>query len=644
MKIKIIIYSSLLIAFFLQNGYSQKSKIAAADKKYDSYSYVDAIKTYERVAEKGYKDEKMFQKLGNAYYFNAELQKAAKWYTELFAMNTNQDPEYFYRYSQSLKSIGKYDKANEMLEQFNKKSGNDNRAKLFANNKNYLEEIKANSGRYTVTNAEINSEFSDYGSAILGNKLIFASSRPNESGSNKVFKQTNESFTDILASEIAADGKMAAPTLFGGKEINSKFHESSPVFSKDGKTVYFTRNNFLDSKKGKDATRTMLLKIYKAKLEGDSWGAVTELSFNSNNYNVAHPALSPDNKTLYFASDMPGTLGQSDIFKVAIKADGTFGTPVNLGNTINTEGRESFPFVSEDNKLYFASDGRPGLGGLDIFMSKIEANGSFKVVENIGTPINSSQDDFALIIDSENKGYFSSNRTGGKGFDDIYMFKQIICKQKLEGIITDIESSQMLSNVKVSLFNEKFELLKETISNDKGLYSFEVECGKNYYVRTELVDYVTKESTISIGTQDGVTNLAIAIEKEACKVIVGGDLAKCFGIKVIYFDLDKSLITDKAVFELEKILDVLKQNPKMKIDVRSHTDSRQSANYNQSLSERRAKATLACLVKNGIEANRLTGKGYGESQLLNNCSDNVKCTEEEHQINRRSEFIVVAIE
>ena len=202
----------------------------------------------------------------------------------------------------------------------------------------------------------------------------------------------------------------------------------------------------------------------------------------------------------------------------------------------------------------------------------------------------------------------------------------------------------MLSNVKVSLFNEKFELLKETISNDKGLYSFEVECGKNYYVRTELIDYVTKESTISVGTQDGVTNLAIAIEKAACKVVVGGDLAKCFGIKVIYFDLDKSLITDKAVFELEKILDVLKQNPKMKIDVRSHTDSRQTANYNQLLSDKRAKATVAWLVKNGIEANRLSGKGYGESQLLNNCSDNVKCTEEEHQINRRSEFIVVAIE
>lgn len=644
MKIKNIVYSTLLIAIFMQNGYSQKSKVAAADKKYDSYSYVDAIKTYERVAEKGYKDEKMFQKLGNAYYFNAELQKAAKWYAELFGMNTNQDPEYYYRYSQSLKSIGQYDKANEMLEQFNKKSGNDNRAKLYATNKNYLEEIKANSGHYTISNAEINSEFSDYGSTLLGNKLLFASSRPIEGGSKKVFKQTNESFTDILAAEIAPDGKFSVPVQFGGKEINSKFHESTPVFSKDGKTVYFTRNNFLDGKKGKDATRTMLLKLYKATLEGETWGNVTELSFNSNNYNVAHPTLSPDNKTLYFASDMPGTLGQSDIFKVAIKADGTFGNPVNLGNSINTEGRESFPFISEDNKLYFASDGRPGLGGLDIFMSKIQGNGTFKDVENMGTPINSSQDDFALIVDSKNKGFFTSNRTGGKGLDDIYQFTQIQCKQKLEGTITDVESSQMLSSVKVSLYNEKFELLKETVSNDKGLYSFDVECGKNYYVRTELTDYVTKESTITIGTQDGVTNLAIAIEKAACKVIVGGDLAKCFGIKVIYFDLDKSLITTKAAFELEKILDVLKQNPKMKIDVRSHTDSRQTAKYNQLLSDRRAKATIAWLVKNGIEANRLSGKGYGESQLLNNCSDNVKCTEEEHQVNRRSEFIVVAIE
>ena len=644
MKIKNIVYSTLLIVALFQQGYSQKSKVAAADKKYDNNSYVDAIATYERIAEKGYKDEKMFLKLGNAYYFNAELPKAEKWYSELFKLNKEQDSEVFYRYSQCLKSIGKYDKANEMLELFNKKSGNDKRAKLYSENKNYLEEIKANSGHYTIEDAGINSINSDFGSTQFGNKLVFASARQVEGGSKKVFSQTKESFTDLFESEIGADGKLSEPKQFGGKEINTNFHESSPVFTKDGKTVYFTRNNFIDGKKGKINNNTMVLKLYKATFENDSWGNVTELSFSSNEYNVANPALSLDNKTLYFVSDMPGTLGQSDLFKVAIKDDGSFGNPVNLGNTINTEGRESFPFISFDNKLYLASDGRPGLGGFDVFSSKIEKDGSFKEVKNIGAPVNSSQDDFGFSINKDGKGFFTSNRTGGKGSDDIYKVTEIQCKQKVEGVITDSETNQLLANSKVSLFNEKFELQKESNSDEKGRYSFETECGKTYYVRAEMEGYTTKESPVTIGTIAGITNLSIAIEKAGCKLVVGGDLAKCFGIKVIYFDVNKSLITKDAAFELEKILDVMKQNLKIKIDVRSHTDSRQSAKYNQNLSDNRAKATIAWLVKNGVDANRLSGKGYGESQLLNKCIDGVDCTEEEHQSNRRSEFIVVSIE
>jgi flagellar motor protein MotB len=644
MKIQKIVYSTLLVVALFQQGYSQKSKVAAADKKYESNSYVDAIATYERIAEKGYKDEKMFQKLGNAYYFNAELPKAEKWYSELFKLNKEQEPEFFYRYSQCLKSIGKYDKANEMLELFNKKSGNDKRAQLYANHKNYLEEIKANSGHYTIEDAGISSVNSDFGGAFLGNKLIFASARQVEGGSKKVFSQTKESFTDLFESEIGTDGKLSEPKQFGGKEINTNFHESSPVFTKDGKTVYFTRNNFIDGKKGKINKNTMVLKLYKATLDNDSWGNVTELSFNSNEYNVANPALSPDNKTLYFASDMPGTIGQSDLFKVAIKGDGSFGNPVNLGNTINTEGRESFPFISFDNKLYFASDGHPGLGGFDIFVSKIENDGSLKTVQNIGAPVNGSQDDFGFSINKERKGFFTSNRTGGKGSDDIYKVAEVQCKQKVEGVITDSETNQLLANAKVSFFNDKFELQKESKSDEKGHYSFETVCGKTYYVRAELEGYVTKESAVTIGTITGITNLSIAIEKAGCKLVIGGDLAKCFGIKVIYFDVNKSLITKDAEFELEKILDVMKQNLKIKIDVRSHTDSRQSAKYNQNLSDNRTKATIAWLVKNGVDANRLNGKGYGESQLLNKCSDGVDCSEEEHQVNRRSEFIVVAFD
>lgn len=646
MKIKKLVYSTLLIVIALQ-GYSQKAKVAAADKKYDRYAYVDAIATYERVAEKGYKDEKMFQKLGNAYYFNAELEKAAKWYGELFAMNQEQEPEYYYRYSQCLKSVGEYAKADDMLEQFNKKSGNDKRAKLFAKHKNYLEEIKANSGRFNIEDAGINSEFSDYGTAFSGNKLVFASARDTGNVSKRVFQWTNQSFTNLYASEVNSRGNLEAPKPFGNR-MNSKFHESTPVFTKDGKTVYFTRNNFLDGKKGKDNKKITLLKLYKATLENDSWGNVTELPFNSDQYSVAHPMLSPDDKTLYFASDMPGTFGQSDLFKVAINDIGSFGKPENLGATINTEGRETFPYVSDENELYFASDGHPGLGGLDVFVSKVEQDGSFKEVQNVGAPLNGPQDDFAFLIDSKTRnGFFTSNRTGGKGYDDIYKFtetRKLVCKQELAGIITDSETGIVLPNVKASLFNEKFELLKGNVSDEKGHYNFDVECGKTYYVRAEAVDYETKESKASIITTNGTTNLPIALEKAECKVAVGGDLAKCFGIKMIYFDLDKSLIKKEAAFELEKILDVMKQYPAMKLDIRSHTDSRQTAKYNEALSDRRAKSTIDWLVKNGIDASRLTGKGYGESQLVNSCADGVKCTEEQHQANRRSEFIVTSIE
>ena len=646
MKIKKLVYCTLFIVVALQ-GYSQKSRVAAADKKYERYAYVDAIATYERVAEKGYKDEKMLQKLGNAYYFNAELEKATKWYGELFAMSPEQEPEYYYRYSQCLKSVGEYAKADEMLEQFNKKSGNDKRAKLFVKHKNYLEVIKANSGRFNIEDAGINSEYSDYGSSFSGNKLVFVSARDTGGVSKRVSKWTNQSFTNLYASEVSSSGNLGAPKPFGNR-MNSKFHESTPVFTKDGKTVYFTRNNFLDGKKGKDDKKITLLKLYKATLENVFWGNVTELSFNSNQYSVAHPMLTPDNKTLYFASDMPGTYGQSDLFKVAINEDGSFGTPENLGATINTEGRESFPYISDENELYFASDGHPGLGGLDVFVSKIEQGGSFKEVQNVGAPINGPQDDFAFLIDSKTRnGFFTSNRTGGKGYDDIYKFaetRKLVCKQELAGIITDLGTGLVLSNVKASVFNAKFELQKVALSDEKGQYSFEVECGKTYFVRAEAVDYVTKESNISIISTNGTTNLPIAMEKSGCKVAVGDDLAKCFGIKMIYFDLDKSFVTKEAAFELEKILDLMKQYPTMKLDIRSHTDSRQTAKYNLGLSDRRAKSAIDWLAKNGIEVSRLTGKGYGESQLTNNCSDGVKCTEEQHQANRRNEFIVTSIE
>jgi outer membrane protein OmpA-like peptidoglycan-associated protein len=645
MKNYIILYLSI-VSVFSFDCYSQKAKLASADKKYDNYSYIDAIKTYERVAEKGYKSVDMFQKLGNSYYFNADLEQSAKWYGELFAMTSEVQPVYYFRYSQSLKAIGENDKANEMLKKFSELSGDDSRGDLFLNNVNYLDAIKNNSGRYTVENAGINSKYSDYGTAVTLNKIVFTSARDTGSLGQRKHTWTDQHFTDLYVADLDEEMNPGVVDKFD-KTVQSKFHEATPTFTKDGKTMYFTRNNYLEGKKGKNANNVTLIKIYKASLENDQWVNITELAFDSDNYSTAHPSLSPDEKTLYFASDMPGTLGQSDLFKVEINEDGTFGTPINLGTTINTEGRESFPFVNDENEIYFASDGRPGMGGLDILVSKINEDGTFNKVENVGSDVNSSKDDFGYWIDTKSrKGFFTSNRDGGQGYDDIYKFlelKKLTCEQELYGKVTDLDTKQALPDAKVSLFDNRFNSIAEVMSDSNGDYSFEVECGKTYNVRAEKVDYTTTEEKITTGKANGKTELNIALEKEQCKVAVGDDLGICFGIKMIYFDLDKSNIRKEAAFDLEKILDVLLQYPTMKLDIRSHTDSRASFKYNEDLSDRRAKSTISWLVKNGVTPDRLIGKGYGETQLVNKCSDDVDCTEAEHQMNRRSEFIITAL-
>jgi outer membrane protein OmpA-like peptidoglycan-associated protein/tetratricopeptide (TPR) repeat protein len=652
MKNKVILFITFL-SVLCSAGQAQNTKVKKANKEYDKFAYIDATKTYERIAEKGYKSADLFQKLANAYYFNANLEKAAIWYAELFAMNEEVAPEYYYRYAQSLKSIGEYAKADEMLVLFNKKSSEDLRGKIFNDKQNYMDIIKANSGRYIIKDAGINSAYSDYGSAYAGNKLIFTSSRDTGSFSQRKHKWSNQYFTNMYSADITpkdapgvTEDSLTVPEKFA-KNINSRFHESTPVFTKDGLSMYFTRNNFNNGKKGKDANKITLLKIYKATLKEGKWNNSQELPFNNDSYSVAHPTLSADEKTMYFASDMPGTYGQSDIWKVAINADGSFGTPENLGATINTEGKESFPVITNENELYFATDGHPGLGGLDIFMSGMNADGTFKAPINIGAPANSPQDDFAYLIDTKTrKGFLTSNRDGGKGYDDIYKFietRKLVCEQVLSGIVTDLETGEILANIKVTLFDEKFNKLKEVLSDEKGFYTFEVECGKSYFIRAEKDLYETKEQKVAISTSNGKTDFPIQLEKKVKPVTVGDDLAKAFGIKIIYFDLDKWNIRPDAALELEKILDVMKQYPNMNLDVRSHTDSRQTNKYNEKLSDRRAKSTIAWLVTNGVDASRLIGKGYGETLLVNKCADGVKCSEEEHQANRRSEFIITAL-
>ena len=627
-----------------------EKELEKANEMYKNFSYVDAIKIYERIAQKGFVNQEMLQSLGNAYYYNAEYKKALPWYEQLFQEGKYKvKPEYYYRYAQTLKSVGDYTQADKMMAKFVElTNANDTRAALFEENKDYQTVIKNNSGRFQLNNTSINTENSEYGTAFYGDKIVFAGATDARKAKHGVSQWTGESFYDLYEVEHHQQ-KLGNRKPFSSA-INTQFNESTPVFTKDGNTVYFTRNNYVNRRLGTDVENTILLKILRAtKDKSGNWGNIIEVPFNSDQYNVAHPALSPDEKYLYFASDMPGSFGNSDIFRVEILGDNQYGTPENLGNIINTAGRESFPYISKDNVLYYSSDGIPGLGGLDIFAVKFNADGSTSKPVNIGMPGNSADDDFCFVFNSDSKiGFLTSNRPGGKGKDDIYSFHEdkpllFSCQKNIKGIVKDAKTKAIIADAKVILSDKVMKEVSTDLSKTDGTFTFEkVNCNdSHYYLRGEKEKYETAEVNVTVGKDEVVYEIFLNPREVAIKK--GMDLAKVFEIKEIKFDYNKANIRPDAAVELTKIVEVMREYPKMKIDIRSHTDSRGADSYNLKLSDRRAKATLEWIVKQGIDKKRLKAKGYGETRLVNGCSNGVPCTEEEHQENRRSEFIVVAM-
>ena len=627
-----------------------EKELEKANEMYKNFSYVDAIKIYERIAQKGFVNQEMLESLGNAYYYNAEYKKALPWYEQLFQEGKYKvKPEYYYRYAQTLKSVGDYTQADKMMAKFVElTNANDTRAALFEENKDYQTVIKNNSGRFQLNNASINTENSEYGTALYGDKIVFAGATDARKAKRGVSQWTGESFYDLYEAEHF-DQKLGSRKPFSSS-VNTQFNESTPVFTKDGNTMYFTRNNYVNRKLGTDIENTILLKILRAtKDKNGNWGDIVEVPFNSDQYNVAHPALSSDEKYLYFASDMPGTFGSSDIFRVEILGDNQYGTPENLGNIINTAGRESFPYISKENVLYYSSDGIPGLGGLDIFAAKFNADGSTSKPVNIGMPGNSADDDFCFVFNSDSKiGFLTSNRPGGKGKDDIYSFHEdkpllFSCQKNIKGIVKDAKTKAIIANAKVILSDKVMKEVGKDQSKTDGTFTFEkVNCNdSHYYLRGEKEKYETAEVNVTVGKDEVVYEILLNPRQVAIKK--GMDLAKVFEIKEIKFDYNKANIRPDAAVELTKIVEVMREYPKMKIDIRSHTDSRGADSYNLKLSDRRAKATLEWIVKQGIDKKRLKAKGYGETRLVNGCSNGVPCTEEEHQENRRSEFIVVAM-
>ena len=627
-----------------------EKELEKANEMYKNFSYVDAIKIYERIAQKGFVNQEMLESLGNAYYYNAEYKKALPWYEQLFQEGKYKvKPEYYYRYAQTLKSVGDYTQADKMMAKFVElTNANDTRAALFEENKDYQTVIKNNSGRFQLNNASVNTENSEYGTAFYGDKIVFAGATDARKAKRGVSQWTGESFYDLYEAEHF-DQKLGSRKPFSSS-INTQFNESTPVFTKDGNTMYFTRNNYVNRKLGSDIENTILLKILRAtKDKNGNWGDIVEVPFNSDQYNVAHPALSPDEKYLYFASDMPGSFGNSDVFRVEILGDNQYGTPENLGNIINTAGRESFPYISKDNVLYYSSDGIPGLGGLDIFAVKFNADGSTSKPVNIGMPGNSADDDFCFVFNSDSKiGFLTSNRPGGKGKDDIYSFHEdkpllFSCQKNIKGIVKDAKTKAIIANAKVILSDKVMKEVSTDQSKTDGTFTFEkVNCNdSHYYLRGEKEKYETAEVNVTVGKDEVVYEIFLNPREVAIKK--GMDLAKVFEIKEIKFDYNKANIRPDAAVELTKIVEVMREYPKMKIDIRSHTDSRGADSYNLKLSDRRAKATLEWIVKQGIDRKRLKAKGYGETRLVNRCSNGVPCTDEEHQENRRSEFIVIAM-
>ena len=618
---------------------AQDSKLNLAQKKYDELAYPQAIKLYEKLAKDGYKSKELYENLANAYYYKADFAPAKIWYDSLFTVTDDLSANTYNKYVNALKTQGNYEKADAWMQKMGVKYPNDARVKVYNANKEYLAQSTKSTSTAKVKNAGINSAYFDFSPAFYGEKsVVFSSTKSTAKTLARKHSWTNESYTNLYLVDFENDSVKSTPKGLNTK-INKFYNESSAVFTKDGKTMYFTRNNQLKTRAKTDTLNTVLLKIYKATHDGSKWTNVIELPFNSDNFSCAHPALSPDEKELYFSSNRPGTKGMSDIYKIAILENDTFGEPVNLGDTINTEGRETFPFITQDNVLIFASDARAGLGGLDLYFTYLDSEK--KEIKTFAQPINSSFDDFGLIYkDQIQDGFFTSNRPeDNKGKDDIYRFKGLEIPKifKINAIVQEEANKQPVEAIMVLLDENKKQIAK-LISKDGKFEIPDLEQQKNYFVTITHPDFETYEGPITFKGKN--TNLEFKL-KEKVLELSEVDLAKILGIRIIYFDLDKYFIRKDAAVELQKIVAFMKAYPQMKIDVRSHTDSRNASEYNQKLSQQRADATRAWIIAQGIAPTRLTATGYGESKLVNTCVDGIICSEEQHQENRRSEFIIV---
>lgn len=618
----IALFGSLL--FLCNTAFAQNKNTAKADGLFKTYQYVDAINAYMDVVKDQKANGYVYKQLADSYYNLFDTKEAVQWYAK--AVESKQEAEVYFRYALALKNQGKYEEANKQMDVFAKLLPKDSRSIVHLANPNYIPRLADKDKLFEVEANKISSKSQSDFSPLLANDgtFYFVSSR---NSASKQDKNSNSTYLDIYEASLKPDHTFSKVEPI--KTLNTPFHDGPLTISADGNTMIFARDGHNAGSYKKDKKNNVKIAqqlLYKATKKNGKWGDVQELDLNNKDFSITHPSLSADGKTLYFSSDMPGGLGDSDIWKVTVNGD-RFGKPENLGPNVNTAGKEGFPSSVDNHILYFSSNGKQGFGGFDVFTVDLNTNSD---AVNVGAPVNTESDDFSFSFNTkQNIGYFASNRNG---IDNIFTAIPI-CHAELTAMVTDENSKMPLVGAEVSILDSKGNVIATQQTDDNGFTIFEAECTTSYVLKISKEAYETASIPVE-ALKEGASRIAAMLKSSEVEVT-----ATEVKLKNIYFEFNESNITEQGAEELDKLVNVMKKRPELKILVRSHTDTKGSADYNQKLSERRAQATVQYVISKGIDKKRLSAKGLGSAQPLVTCGAN--CTEEQDAQNRRSEFLIV---
>ena len=637
MKLKNYILACIL-SFIGFSTFAQYGSQKKADNLFNKLSFANATEVYKTLIDKDYNADYATRQLADSYAFLRNPDSAVVYYKKVVEQE-NVPVEYYYNYAQALRGVKNYKEYRIWMRRFKEAGGDINEDNL-QKDSDFVNSIFNAKQQYFLTDVNFNSKYSDFGAYEHNGKIYFTSSRDEGVSSKHIYGWNGEPFLDIYTASNKTDSLINHKAKLKGS-INSIYHDGPLTITKDGKTIYFSRNDYNKSVLGKNEEGISNLKIYKATLADDEWTNIEELPFNSNAYSTGHPALNNDETKLYFASDMPGGIGGTDIYYVEIN-NGSFGDPKNAGNIINTDKNERFPFINSEDVLFFASDGHPGLGLLDIFGTVLDKNDHIVSVINLGVPVNSSKDDFSFFMNDDGlSGYFASNRNGGVGSDDIYAYDRIP-QLKIEGTVAGTDDNP-IKNATVELFDYNGNKIAYLETNDEGHYEINIDRDSNYTLNTKKDGYIDNYKPVSSkGIEKSIKSITadFVLNQDKKEIIPITELYP------IYFDFNKYSIRKDNTNKLDKIIDLMINTyPDIVIKIESYADSRGPAEYNKKLSIERANATYKYLVNKGVNPDRITEyNGYGEQNLVNDCNGTINCTEAQHQLNRRTQFIVIKME